>query len=146
MFTDRYEITYTSYDGQAHAAIIEHSPWKVFDKSTYRTNFDALFDYVRSHCTDVDTRPPKKLENKLLRRCRCEQLQLRYARDAPEKFVLVDFPANRTWWNTLSDSAFLACMCFFSFGVIVSVLVPGGLLLAAFLGIRVREGRFKMLR
>jgi hypothetical protein len=104
-YTDNYEITYKSLDGQARASTIRYLNFTPFGDATYQANVGALLDHVRSRCSDVDPRPARRFENELVRRCRCGDVRLRYDQNAPDHFVLVDFPAKRTWWDTLRDSA-----------------------------------------
>jgi hypothetical protein len=104
-YTDHYEITYQSLDGQARRSTISYANFNPFEEATYQANLEPLLNHVRSHCSDVDPRPVTRVENELVRRCRCDDVRLRYDQDAPDHFVLPDFPAKRTWWDALRDSA-----------------------------------------
>jgi hypothetical protein len=138
MYSDSYEITYKSLDGQARGSTITRSNYETFEEATYQANVDALLVHVMSHCSDVDPRPALWLEGKMSRRCRYEDLRLRYAQDAPEHFVLLDFPAKRTWWDTLRDSALQMVLTFFLLTyTAIFVVVFSGRLISMLLGVRV---------
>lgn len=129
-FTDYYEITYKSLDGQAHETTIRYFEHGAFEKATYQANVDALFNYVKSHCSDVDPRPLRRIELRSDRRYRCENVRLRYDLNAPDHFVLLDFPAKRTWWDVLRDSAWQLVITILFLGSAGSliILISGGLI------------------
>jgi hypothetical protein len=140
-YSDSYEITYKSLDGQARGSTIKHSPLLgtflgTSEEATYQANVDALLVHVMSHCSDVDPSPVGK-EGKIFRGYRCENVRLRYAQDAPEYFVLLDFPPNRTWWDSLRDSAWQMAVTFFGLtwtGLLIVVF--SGRLISMILGVR----------
>jgi hypothetical protein len=143
-YTDYYEITYKSLDGQARGATIEHSSLAAFEEATYQANFEALFDYVKSHCPDVDPRPVRRLEGRTDRRHRCEDVRLRYDRDAPDHFVLLDFPpAKRTWWDVLRESALQIFATFCAFWLTgMLIMAVSGDLISMVLGVKYFPKRF----
>jgi hypothetical protein len=142
-FTDYYEITYKSLDGQARQSTISYSNHATFEVATYQVNVNALFDYVSSHCSDVDPRPMWRLDGRSDRRCRCEDVRLRYDKDAPDHFVLLDFPAKRTWWDVLQDSFFQLVVTLAVFWLAGSLMmVVSGPLISMVLGAKYFVGLY----
>jgi len=84
--TDNFEINYTSLDGESRKSTITHNDRFAFEAASYQVNVEALLDHVRSHCSDVDPRPAKRITLKYDRRCRLEGIRLRYNPDAPDRF------------------------------------------------------------
>jgi len=116
-----YTFTYTSADGEVHESPpVEHSKSMTagsivpFEESTYVADMDALFERAKSSCPNSKSGSPP---------CRFDGVRLRYARDAPEHFVLPDFPTQRTWWYALHDSALLTFWAFMIFGITDYLLI-----------------------
>ena len=118
--TYKYTITYMSADGKDHRPPpIEH--WdglQPFEEATYEANMDTLSDYAKKHCPNPwgDLGGSVQTAFKFSPPCRLDGVRLRYARDHPELWVLPAFPPQRTWWDTLRDSAWQTFVTFLTFG------------------------------
>ena len=63
---------------------------------------------------------------------------MRYDPNEPDRFVLPDFPANRTWWNGIKDFVFEMVVTFFSLAFVgmLTIMIVGPLA-AMILGVNV---------
>ncbi|MGO6788713.1 hypothetical protein ACCS70_18840 [Rhizobium ruizarguesonis] len=137
-YIDHFKLTYKSLDGEDRAPTITYRYFGFLQKINYQANVEALVDHVRSHCSDVDPRPARRIEPQYHRKCRREDIPLRYDPNAPDRFVLPDFPANRSWWDVIRDCAFSTFATFLSlyfFGSLTVVFVAP--LAAMILGLNV---------
>lgn len=137
--TDNFEISYTSLDGESRKSTITHNDRFAFEAASYQVNVEALLDHVRSHCSDVDPRPARRITLKYDRRCRREGIRLRYNPGAPDRFVLLDFEANKSWWQVLRASIFQIIISFFalfmSSTLFLAIVAP---LVALLIGVNLR--------
>jgi hypothetical protein len=137
--TDNFEITYTSADGESRKSTITHNDRFAFETASYQVSVDALLDHVRSRCSDVDPRPTKRITLKYDRRCRLEGIRLRYNPDAPDRFVLPDFAADRSWGQVLRGSIFQIVIDFFALVMAsATVIMVVGTLAAMLIGVNLR--------
>lgn len=137
-YIDHFKLTYKLVDGEDHTATRTYRYSGFLQNVTYEANVEALVDHVRSHCSDVDPQPARRIEPQYRRQCRSEDIRLRYDPNAPDRFVLPDFPANRSWWDVTRDCAFsifvtLLSLIFFGMCT-VGVIAPLG---AMILGLNV---------
>jgi hypothetical protein len=125
---DYFEITYKSPDGKDHRSTLKYDNG-FLEKATYRANVKALLPHVRSRCSDVDPQSARRFEPEYARRCRRDDIRLRYDPGAPDRFVLPDFPTNRTQWDVIRDYAFQVFVTFLTLvaGGMLTILVVGPL-------------------
>lgn len=143
--TDNFEISYTPADGEIRKSTKSHNDRFAFEAASYEVNFEALLDYVRRHCSDVDPRPAKRIALKYDRRCRAEGIRLRYNSDVPDSFILPDFVPDRSWWQVLRGSIFQIIISLFAlFMASLLVLVFLGPLGALLIGVNLRKPPLKL--
>ncbi|MBX5303180.1 hypothetical protein HJB93_28775 [Rhizobium sp. NLR12b] len=125
-YFDHFYLTYKSSNGEDRTAPISYHSFGTLQTIDYQVNVEALVDHVRSHCSDVDPRPVRRIEPQYYRKCRREDIRLRYDPNAPDHFIFPDFPPNRSWWDAMRDcvfSFFFILPSLFFVGVLTLVIV-----------------------